>query len=53
MTQFITRNYACPIVQNLISEGFAPALARVLAARGIESQADLKPDWQGSYRQIL
>lgn len=47
MTQFIIRNYACPIVQNLISEGFAPALARVLAARGIESQADLKPDWQG------
>ena len=47
MTQFIVRDYACPIAQNLVDEGFSPALARVLAARGIETCQDLKGDWKG------
>lgn len=47
MTQFIVRDYACPIAQHLVDEGFSPALARVLAARGIETSQDLKGDWKG------
>lgn len=47
MTQFITRNFATPIAQHLMQEGFSPALARALAARGIETSEDLKADWKG------
>lgn len=46
MTRFITRDYSPAIVGHLIDEGFSEPLARVLAARGIESADDLKPDWR-------
>lgn len=46
MTRFITRDYSPAIVGHLMDEGFSEPLARVLAARGIESGDDLKPDWR-------
>ena len=46
MTRFITRDYSPAIVGHLMDEGFSEPLARVLAARGIESADDLKPDWR-------
>ena len=46
MTRFITRDYSPAIVGHLMDEGFLEPLARVLAARGIESADDLKPDWR-------
>lgn len=46
MTRFITRDYSPAIVGHLMDEGFSEPLARVLAARGIESANDLKPDWR-------
>ena len=46
MTRFITRDYSPAIVGHLMDEGFSEPLARVLAARGIESGNDLKPDWR-------
>lgn len=46
MTRFITRDYSTAIVGHLMDEGFSEPLARVLAARGIESADDLKPDWR-------
>ena len=46
MTRFITRDYSPAIVGHLMDEGFSEPLARVLAARGIESADDLKPNWR-------
>ena len=46
MTRFITREYSPAIVGHLTEEGFLEPLARVLAARGIESGNDLKADWR-------
>ena len=46
MTRFITRNYSPAIVGHLIEEGFPEALAKVLAARGVECAEDLKADWR-------
>ena len=46
MTRFITREYSPAIVGHLTDEGFLEPLARVLAARGIESGNDLKADWR-------
>ena len=47
MTQFIERNSPDVIVRHLVSEGFLPALARVLANRGILTSDDLSADWRG------
>ena len=46
MTRFITRDYSPAIAGHLVEEGFPEPLARVLAARGIESAEDLKADWR-------
>ena len=46
MTRFITRDYSPAIAAHLQTEGFPEPLARVLAARGIESAYDLKADWR-------
>ena len=46
MTRFITRDYSPAIAGHLVEEGFPEPLARVLAARGIESGEDLKADWR-------
>ena len=46
MTTFIERTFSPAIAQHLQEEGFCPAMARVLAARGIETVEDLKPDWR-------
>ena len=45
MTRFITRDYSPAIARHLTEEGFPEPLARVLAARGIETAEDLKADW--------
>lgn len=47
MTRFITRDYSPAIASHLVEEGYLEPLARVLAARGIESADDLKADWRG------
>ena len=46
MTTFIERTFSPAIARHLQEEGFCPAMARVLAARGIETVEDLKPDWR-------
>lgn len=46
MTRFIERDYSRTAQDALIQEGFAPALARALAARGVVSAAELKADWR-------
>ena len=46
MTRFITRDYSPAIARHLTEEGFPEPLARVLAARGIETAEDLKADWR-------
>lgn len=46
MTRFIERGYSRTAQDALIQEGFAPALARALAARGVVSAAELKADWR-------
>lgn len=46
MTVFIQRDFSPAIARHLQEEGFCAPLARVLAARGIESTAQLKPDWK-------
>ena len=46
MTRFVTRDYSPAIAGHLAEEGFPEPLARVLAARGIESAQDLKADWR-------
>lgn len=46
MTRFIERDYSRTAQDTLIQEGFAPALARALAARGVVSAAELKADWR-------
>ena len=46
MTTFIERTFSPAIARHLQEEGFCPAMARVLAARGIETIEDLKPDWR-------
>lgn len=46
MTRFIERDYSRTTQDALIQEGFAPALARALAARGVVSAAELKADWR-------
>jgi single-stranded-DNA-specific exonuclease len=47
MTQFIQREVPTAIAQSLVDEGFNPALARVLASRGIRTPDDLSADWRG------
>lgn len=47
MTQFIQREVPTAIAQSLVNEGFNPALARVLASRGIRTPDDLSADWRG------
>ncbi len=46
MTRFVTRDYSPAIAGHLVEEGFPEPLARVLAARGVESAQDLKADWR-------
>ena len=47
MTQFIQREVPTAIAQSLVNDGFNPALARVLASRGIRTSDDLSADWRG------
>lgn len=47
MTQFIQREVPTAIAQSLVDDGFNPALARVLASRGIRTPDDLSADWRG------
>ena len=47
MTQFIEREVPEVIAQSLVNEGYHPALARVLASRGIRTPDDLSADWRG------
>ena len=47
MTRFIQREYPLSYAAALEKEGFAPALARVLASRGIDSCEQLNADWRG------
>ena len=47
MTQFIQREVPTAIAQSLVNDGFNPALARVLASRGIRTPDDLSADWRG------
>lgn len=46
MTRFVTRDYSPAIAGHLVEAGFPEPLARVLAARGVESAQDLKADWR-------
>lgn len=46
MTRFIERDYSRAALEALCQEGFAPALARALAARGVVSAAELRADWR-------
>lgn len=46
MTRFIERDYSRAALEALTQEGFAPALARALAARGVVSVAELRADWR-------
>lgn len=41
------RSYDKSAARRLVEEGFLPALAKALAARGIESSADMSNDWAG------
>ena len=46
MTRFVIRDYSPAIAGHLVEEGFPEPLARVLAARGVETAHDLKADWR-------
>lgn len=46
MTRFIQRDCPSVFVEQLQRDGFTPALARILAARGIESAEQLQADWR-------
>ena len=47
MTQFVQREVPEVIAQSLVNDGYHPALARVLASRGIRTPEDLSADWRG------
>lgn len=47
MTRIVQRPFDIEKATQLIADGFSPALARALAARGIASRDDLLVDWQG------